>query len=215
MVPRRLHGGTMRGPPTMPTTNPCTTRNTTWLWFIGFPVAGAINLSTKRFIRISGWNFGTTSTWSYGLTTPRNSTTRAHACIIHTLVDITRWFPFIHCLSEQFMARQGQEFNESVAYCFNAQKIKKSEQEKILDCAAGPLGYKLQEEFIAKGDAVKPEKPRAFPWIVLNGFSSLKNIMYKQNLLMAFCFWYSGDPVPKPCRLENLFKGQWWIGDEG
>jgi len=131
---------------------------------------------------------------------------RVHACVMHTLADISRWFPFIHCLSEQFMAHDEPEFNESVAYCFNDQKIKQSEQKKILDCAAGPLGWKLQEEFMAKGDAAKPEKPWYGPWLVLNGISTSKSIMYKNNLLWALCSWYSGDPVPKPCRLENLFR---------
>jgi len=142
--------------------------------------------------------------WPYDTADHYNA--RAHACVIHTLADISRWFPFIHCLSEQFMARQGQEFNESVAYCFNGQKIKQSEQKKILDCAAGPLGWKLQKGFIAKGDAAKPDKPLAVPWIVLNEVSSQKAQIYEQNLLWALCSWYSGDPVPKPCRLENLFR---------
>lgn len=64
------------------------------------------------------------------------------------------------------------------------------------------MGAKLLREYQDKNQMLRPGKPFAAPWIVLNGVSSWNMQFYSEVLLGAFCSWYSGDTLPKPCRLD-------------
>lgn len=122
---------------------------------------------------------------------------KLHSCVIHQLVDVSRWFPFIYCMEVAISG--GQEPDKATQQCYTQLGIKASEQNKITECTKGPQGDQLQKAAADRTDAAVPDKHEFVPWIVVNDVSLRKAQFYQNALFGALCAWYRGKDTPAGC----------------
>jgi len=122
---------------------------------------------------------------------------KLHSCVIHQLVDTSRWFPFIYCMETAVSG--GTDPDEATKQCYKDQGIKATEQKKIDECAQGPQGDQLQKAAADRTDAITPDKHQFVPWIMVNDVSLQRAQIYQGVLLGALCDWYRGKEAPAGC----------------
>jgi len=122
---------------------------------------------------------------------------KLHSCVIHQLVDTSRWFPFIYCMEDEMS--QQVDPDTATKKCYAQLGIKESEQKKITECTQGPQGDQLQKAAADRTDAVKPEKHVFVPWIMINDVSLQKAQIYQDILFSALCNWYRAEKTPDAC----------------
>jgi len=123
---------------------------------------------------------------------------KLHSCVIHQLVDTSRWFPFIYCMEEAMSKKEDPDAAKKK--CYNQLGIKASEQKKIDECAQGPQGDQLQKAAADRTDAIKPDKHVFVPWIMINDVSLQKAQIYQNILFPALCTWYRAEKTPDACQ---------------
>lgn len=123
---------------------------------------------------------------------------KLHSCVIHQLVDTSRWFPFIYCMEVALSGHQDPD--EATKKCYSQQGIEPNEQTKITECTQGPLGDQLQKAAADRTDAVKPEQHTYVPWIMINDISLQSAQIYQNVLLPSLCAWYRAKETPTGCK---------------
>ncbi|CAH1774015.1 unnamed protein product [Owenia fusiformis] len=117
-------------------------------------------------------------------------------CAIHISNNVTRWFPFIHCI----------EIAEDLpkASAIRCAQMYKIDYSAVQKCMASDKGNLLEHQMALKTNALSPPH-KYVPWVTLNGVHT--ESMEKEaesNLLKLVCDTYKG-PTPKACsQLEDL-----------
>jgi len=123
---------------------------------------------------------------------------KLHSCVIHQLVDVERWFPFIYCMEVAISG--GQDPDAAAKTCYSKCAVKSSEQNKIIECTRGAQGDQLQKAAADRTDAVQPDQHQFVPWILINEVSLQKAQIYQNVLFEALCAWYRAKDQPTGCQ---------------
>lgn len=113
-------------------------------------------------------------------------------CAIHYYPKPSLFFPFVHCIESS-----GKAPNKVASLCARRFKLNYS---KILSCAKGDLGNRLEHQMALKTKALSP-KHEYVPWVTINGVHTEKiENEAENNLVKLVCKTYEGCSKPDTCK---------------
>lgn len=111
------------------------------------------------------------------------------SCAIHFYPKTEQWWPFFLCLESSKDAANpdiGQQCAQNATL----------DWDKILDCANGPLGNKIEHDNGVKTNSVQPAI-NWVPWVTVNGQPLGDDTT---TLIATVCKAYKGSNVPSACQ---------------
>lgn len=110
------------------------------------------------------------------------------ACAIDAWPQLNDHFPFIYCVEELVFEHKYLEWET----CFEKLGL---DSKPINDCYSSGLGLKLDLQYAAETNALKP--PHTYvPWVVVDGQPLYEDY---ENYISYVCKAYKGDALPKAC----------------
>ncbi|KAK3749816.1 hypothetical protein RRG08_063099 [Elysia crispata] len=112
-------------------------------------------------------------------------------CAIAIVKDITKYFPFIHCMEQSELNPE-----EAAKKCSTSFPVPIAD---ILKCSKSEYGNKLEHEMAVKTDALQPPH-KYVPWVTVNGVHTAAiESEAEKDIVKLVCDTYKG-PKPPVCK---------------